>query len=67
MKAHIKDAIEVLKKPILFAEFGKSYKDPGYSISMRIFLYWIHAIVDLDHKSIANPIYAEVGFVIVTV
>lgn len=30
MKVCIKDAIEVLKKPILFAEFGKSYEDPGY-------------------------------------
>ncbi|XP_057842622.1 mannan endo-1,4-beta-mannosidase 1 isoform X1 [Cryptomeria japonica] len=35
MKVHIKDATKVLKKPILFAEFGKSYKDPGYNISER--------------------------------
>ncbi|KAH9319973.1 hypothetical protein KI387_021742 [Taxus chinensis] len=41
MKVHIEDANRVLKKPILFAEFGKSYKDPGYNITRRDGLYEI--------------------------
>ncbi|KAH9319974.1 hypothetical protein KI387_021743 [Taxus chinensis] len=41
MKVHIKDANRVLKKPILFSEFGKSYKDPGYNITQRDRFYKI--------------------------
>ena len=35
MQTHIEDARRILKKPVLFAEFGKSYKDPGYSTAQR--------------------------------
>ncbi|KAA8528039.1 hypothetical protein F0562_035092 [Nyssa sinensis] len=35
MMSHWTDARTVLKKPLVFAEFGKSSKDPGYSISAR--------------------------------
>jgi len=33
--SHIEDAQNVLKKPLLLAEFGKSQKDPGYSTLKR--------------------------------
>ncbi|KAA8537593.1 hypothetical protein F0562_027201 [Nyssa sinensis] len=32
---HIQDAQNILKKPVLFAEFGKSSKDPGYNTNQR--------------------------------
>ena len=35
MQTHIEDACRILKKPVLFAEFGKSYKDPGDSTGQR--------------------------------
>ncbi|XP_022005302.1 mannan endo-1,4-beta-mannosidase 1 [Helianthus annuus] len=44
---HIVDAQEVLKKPVIFAEFGKSWKQPGYNVSQKNQLYnmvytWIY-------------------------
>ncbi|KAL9253597.1 Mannan endo-1,4-beta-mannosidase 7-like protein [Drosera capensis] len=35
LDAHIQDAQNIIRKPILFAEFGKSSKDPGYSTYQR--------------------------------
>ncbi|KAJ6822296.1 mannan endo-1,4-beta-mannosidase 1 [Iris pallida] len=35
LDTHIRDAEVVLKKPLLLTEFGKSWKDPGYSSSQR--------------------------------
>ncbi|XP_054816916.1 mannan endo-1,4-beta-mannosidase 5-like [Prosopis cineraria] len=35
MTSHWDDSATILKKPIVFCEFGKSRKDPGYSISAR--------------------------------
>lgn len=35
MQIHFDDVERVLKKPLLFAEFGKSYKVPGYSTAQR--------------------------------
>ncbi|XP_068649041.1 mannan endo-1,4-beta-mannosidase 5-like [Aristolochia californica] len=35
MASHWTDARAILKKPLVLAEFGKSKKDPGYSISQR--------------------------------
>lgn len=32
---HIQDAQNKLQKPLLFAEFGKSLKDPGFSTNQR--------------------------------
>ncbi|CAK7345430.1 unnamed protein product [Dovyalis caffra] len=32
---HWPDSKTILKKPLVFAEFGKSKKDPGYSTSVR--------------------------------
>ncbi|XP_076928686.1 mannan endo-1,4-beta-mannosidase 7-like [Bidens hawaiensis] len=47
MYDHIVDAQEVLQKPIVFAEFGKSWKHIGYNIRQRDQLYnvvysWIY-------------------------
>ena len=33
--AHIQDAQNILQKPVLLTEFGKSWKDPGFSIYQR--------------------------------
>ncbi|KZV50147.1 hypothetical protein F511_30021 [Dorcoceras hygrometricum] len=33
--SHIRDAQDILHKPLLFAEFGKSSRDPGYNINKR--------------------------------
>ncbi|KAK9135111.1 hypothetical protein Syun_014441 [Stephania yunnanensis] len=33
--SHWTDSRRILKKPLVFAEFGKSKKDPGYSLSGR--------------------------------
>lgn len=33
--SHWDDAVKVLKKPLVFAEFGKSKKDPGYTEGLR--------------------------------
>ncbi|KAM7253043.1 hypothetical protein ACFE04_025661 [Oxalis oulophora] len=35
MTSHWSDSKTVLKKPLVFAEFGKSNKDPGYSVNVR--------------------------------
>ncbi|KAI4331891.1 hypothetical protein L6164_016841 [Bauhinia variegata] len=35
MTSHWKDSATILKKPLVFTEFGKSKKDPGYSIYGR--------------------------------
>ncbi|KAH7677137.1 Mannan endo-1,4-beta-mannosidase protein [Dioscorea alata] len=35
MWSHWDDASKILKKPIVFAEFGKSDKDPGFSVTER--------------------------------
>lgn len=39
MQQHILDSQNILKKPVIFAEFGKSYKISGYSSSDRDQLY----------------------------
>ncbi|KAI0492892.1 hypothetical protein KFK09_027168 [Dendrobium nobile] len=39
LDAHIKDASNILHKPLLVTEFGKSWKDPGYSRSKRDALF----------------------------
>ncbi|XP_059636584.1 mannan endo-1,4-beta-mannosidase 7-like [Cornus florida] len=36
---HIEDAQKVIGKPLLFAEFGKSLKDPGYNTNQRDLLF----------------------------
>lgn len=33
--SHLTDSKNMLKKPLVFAEFGKSSKDSGYSINVR--------------------------------
>lgn len=35
MSSHRDDARGILKKPLVIAEFGKSSKDPGYSLTAR--------------------------------
>ncbi|MBA0560764.1 hypothetical protein Golob_017642, partial [Gossypium lobatum] len=35
LDAHIRDARIILRKPILLAEFGKSWKDPGFNTYQR--------------------------------
>jgi len=35
ISSHWTDSKTILKKPLVFAEFGKSNKDPGYSTSVR--------------------------------
>ncbi|XP_058099997.1 mannan endo-1,4-beta-mannosidase 5-like [Magnolia sinica] len=35
MASHSVDSRQILKKPLVLAEFGKSKKDPGYSIGVR--------------------------------
>ncbi|KAJ1418501.1 Glycoside hydrolase, family 5 [Sesbania bispinosa] len=35
MTSHWEDSRTILKKPLVFTEFGKSNKDPGYSIQAR--------------------------------
>ncbi|KAL3513304.1 hypothetical protein ACH5RR_026021 [Cinchona calisaya] len=35
MTSHWEDARTILRKPLVIAEFGKSSKDPGYSLSVR--------------------------------
>ncbi|KAK8685773.1 hypothetical protein V6N13_124807 [Hibiscus sabdariffa] len=39
LDAHIRDAKVILRKPILLTEFGKSWKDPGFSTYRRDQLY----------------------------
>ena len=33
--SHLADSRTIIKKPLIFAEFGKSSKDTGYSINAR--------------------------------
>ncbi|CAL0304349.1 unnamed protein product [Lupinus luteus] len=35
MSSHLQDSRTILKKPLVLTEFGKSKKDPGYSIEGR--------------------------------
>ncbi|KAJ6682144.1 MANNAN ENDO-14-BETA-MANNOSIDASE-LIKE PROTEIN [Salix koriyanagi] len=39
LDTHIQDAQNILRKPILIAEFGKSWKDPGFSTYQRDLLF----------------------------
>ena len=39
LDTHIQDAQFVLRKPLLLTEFGKSWKDPGYSTYQRDLLF----------------------------
>ncbi|KAG9449696.1 hypothetical protein H6P81_009661 [Aristolochia fimbriata] len=39
LDVHIQDAGNILGKPLLFAEFGKSWKDSGYSTNQRDTLF----------------------------
>lgn len=47
--AHIQDAQNILRKPVLITEFGKSWKDPGFSTYQR----------DQQFKAIYNQIYSS--------
>lgn len=49
LDAHIEDAQYVLKKPLLLTEFGKSYKDSGFSTYERDALF----------NTVYNKIYAS--------
>ncbi|XP_059279079.1 mannan endo-1,4-beta-mannosidase 7-like [Lycium ferocissimum] len=35
LRVHIEDAQSILKKPLIFAEFGKTYKTPGFTPEQR--------------------------------
>ncbi|XP_057976497.1 mannan endo-1,4-beta-mannosidase 7 [Malania oleifera] len=39
LKTHIEDAQNILRKPLLLTEFGKSLKDPGFSTYQRDMLF----------------------------
>ncbi|XP_008800703.1 mannan endo-1,4-beta-mannosidase 1-like isoform X2 [Phoenix dactylifera] len=39
LDSHIQDARNILRKPLLLTEFGKSWKDPGFSSSQRDALF----------------------------
>ncbi|KAI9377502.1 hypothetical protein POPTR_019G070200v4, partial [Populus trichocarpa] len=46
MSSHWTDSKTILKKPLVFAEFGKSNKDPGYTTSVRdSFLNTVHTSI----------------------
>ncbi|XP_074572465.1 mannan endo-1,4-beta-mannosidase 1-like [Curcuma longa] len=49
LDAHIDDARNVLRKPLLVAEFGKSTKDPGFSTDQR----------DAVFRAVYSKIYAS--------
>ncbi|XP_068659695.1 putative mannan endo-1,4-beta-mannosidase 9 [Aristolochia californica] len=49
LQSHIQDSGAILKKPLLFSEFGKSSRSSGYSVSLR----------DNYYASIYNTIYAS--------
>lgn len=51
IQIHLEDVETVLKKPVLFAEFGKSYKDTGYSTAQR----------DRFYNTVYNNIYSAVS------
>lgn len=46
---HIQDAQKILRKPVLFTEFGKSSKDPGYSTYQR----------DMVFETVYSAIYSS--------
>ncbi|KAI7732003.1 hypothetical protein M8C21_017182 [Ambrosia artemisiifolia] len=46
---HIEDAQSILKKPVLFTEFGKSWKHPGYNVSQKDQLY--HVVYSSIYRS----------------
>ncbi|XP_074573770.1 mannan endo-1,4-beta-mannosidase 5-like [Curcuma longa] len=53
---HWKDSVEVLGKPLMLGEFGKTRKDPGYSEQVRDDFYWtvydsIYSISKSGHKT----------------
>lgn len=35
LAVHWNDSTKILKKPLIFSEFGKSSKDPGYTVQAR--------------------------------
>jgi mannan endo-1,4-beta-mannosidase len=35
IESHLEDGRRILKKPVLFTEFGKSYRDPGFGTGER--------------------------------
>lgn len=39
LDVHIRDASSVLRKPLLITEFGKSQKDPGFSVDQKDALF----------------------------
>ncbi|CAN0885049.1 Mannan endo-1,4-beta-mannosidase 1, partial [Linum grandiflorum] len=45
--SHIRDCNRVIRKPLVMAEFGKSFKQPGYSLAVR----------DAYYSQIYNSIY----------
>ncbi|GMN29395.1 hypothetical protein TIFTF001_002423 [Ficus carica] len=49
LDAHIQDAQNILRKPLLLAEFGKSWKDPGFNTYERDQLF----------NTVYNKIYAS--------
>ncbi|KAF2302326.1 hypothetical protein GH714_034113 [Hevea brasiliensis] len=49
LNAHIQDAQYILRKPILVTEFGKSWKDPGFSTYQR----------DLMFNTVYDKIYSS--------
>ena len=49
MQIHLEDVERVLNKPVLFVEFGKSYKNPGYSMAKR----------DMFYNTVYNNIYSD--------
>ncbi|KAK1310970.1 Mannan endo-1,4-beta-mannosidase 2 [Acorus calamus] len=53
MSSHFTDASRVLKKPLVFTEFGKSKKDPGYNANVR------DAYMNTIYREIYN--YARTG------
>ena len=46
IESHLEDGSRILKKPVLFAEFGKSYKDPGFGLVKR------NNLLDMVYKSV---------------
>lgn len=49
MSNHTQDAQNILKMPVLYTEFGTSYKKPGFSVSKR----------DQIFSSVYSAIYAS--------
>ncbi|XP_047320192.1 mannan endo-1,4-beta-mannosidase 7-like [Impatiens glandulifera] len=51
INSHLQDAENIIKKPLLFAEFGKNNKDMGYNIGQR----------DRMFETIYSTIYSSAG------